>query len=59
MKKLSEKLKRFPPDVTYENPTLPAVFDDDDMGLKLSIFAYGIDLPGSTVNPIGILIFQL
>jgi len=23
------------------------------MGLRLSIFAYGIDLPGSTVNPIG------
>ena len=53
MKRLSERLKKTPSKVTYENPTVPSFFNYDDMGLNVNIFAYGIDLPGSIVNPIG------
>jgi len=52
-KKLVESLKKNPPKVSYENPVFPESQTQDELYLSKQIFLYGLELPGSRHNPLG------
>ena len=50
---LNEKFRHNPPEVTYENPELVAVSTTEEGMLMTHLLFNGVDLPGSTYNPVG------